>query len=69
MVQTFSVTTTTPDRFALARATIMAELQQVSSATSYLTGATNAGGVRNILSEGSNLLADAFSVATDISTD
>ena len=33
VVQTFSATTTTPDRFALARATIMAELQQVSSAT------------------------------------
>ena len=69
--QTFSATTTTPDRFALARATLTTELQQVKSATGYLTGADGTGGLRGILEEskGTNMLADAFSVATDIGDD
>ena len=62
--------TATAAEFSGARATILAELQQVQSATGYLTGSDNGGGVRGLLNgKDEHILADAFAVAGDISHD
>ena len=52
--------TATAAEFSTARATILAELQQVQSATGYLTGSDNNGGVRGELNgKQGDILADA----------
>ena len=56
--------TATAAEFSIAQAAILAELQQVSSATGYLTG------VKGLLTGAeTHILADAFGVASDIAID
>lgn len=62
--------TATNATFTQARDTIMAELQQISSTTGYLTGSDGMGGVRGLLAgTNTHILADAVRVASDIGKD